>query len=82
MRHRKDTFKIGRTDAHRRALLANQVASLIHLGEIQTTLVKAKHTRRFAEKLVTLGKEPTTQNDTLALAARFSLLRPAAAQWK
>ena len=29
MRHRKHTFKIGRTSGHRKALLANAVCSLI-----------------------------------------------------
>jgi len=56
MRHRKHTFKIGRSDAHRKALLANQVCSLVLNGEIRTTIVKAKETKRLAEKMVTLGK--------------------------
>lgn len=59
MRHRKHTFKIGRTSAHRSALLANQVCSLIFSKEIKTTLVKAKETRRLAENMVTLAKEGT-----------------------
>jgi large subunit ribosomal protein L17 len=56
MRHRKHTFKIGRSGAHRKALLANQVCSLINEGQIRTTVTKAKETRRLAEKMVTLGK--------------------------
>lgn len=56
MRHRKFTFKIGRSSGHRRALLANQVCSLIYSGEIRTTVVKAKQTKRVAEKMVTLAK--------------------------
>ena len=56
MRHRKHTFKIGRSGAHRKALLANQVCSLVLNGEIRTTVVKAKETKRLAEKMVTLGK--------------------------
>ena len=50
MRHRKHTFKIGRTSGHRKALLANAVCSLIEHGRIKTTLVKAKEIRRVAEK--------------------------------
>jgi len=57
MRHRLHTFKIGRSGAHRRAMLANMVSSLIEHGEITTTLVKAKEARRFADKMVTLGKK-------------------------
>jgi len=68
MRHRKATFKIGRTSAHRRALLANQVSSLILHGEIRTTIVKAKETRRVAEKMVTLGKGGTLHQRRLAVS--------------
>jgi large subunit ribosomal protein L17 len=56
MRHRKKTVKLGRTSAHRNALLANQVCSLIEHSRIKTTLAKAKAVRPLAEKLVTLGK--------------------------
>jgi len=56
MRHRKKTVKLGRTSAHRDALLANQVCSLIEHSRIKTTLAKAKAVRPVAEKLVTLGK--------------------------
>jgi large subunit ribosomal protein L17 len=56
MRHRKFTFKIGKSSAHRRSLLANAVNSLITHGRIETTVVRAKQIRRFAEKMVTLGK--------------------------
>ncbi len=59
MRHRKNSFKIGRTSAHRKALLANQTCSLIISKEIRTTVVKAKATRRVAEKMVTLAKKGT-----------------------
>jgi len=59
MRHRKYSFKIGRTSAHRKALLANQTCSLILASEIRTTIVKAKETRRVAEKMVTLAKKGT-----------------------
>ena len=68
MRHRKHTFKIGRTDAHRRAMLANMVSSLIESGEIKTTLVKAKEARRFADKMITYGKKGDLHHRRLALA--------------
>jgi large subunit ribosomal protein L17 len=68
MRHRKATFKIGRTSAHRRALLGNQVSSLILHGEIRTTVVKAKETRRIAEKMVTMGKLGDLHHRRLAIA--------------
>lgn len=56
MRHRKKTIKLGRTAAHRNALLANQICSLIQHLRIKTTLAKAKAVRPLAEKLLTLGK--------------------------
>jgi large subunit ribosomal protein L17 len=59
MRHRKKTVKLGRSQAHRDALLANQVCSLIIHQRIRTTLAKAKATRSLAEKMVTLGKKGT-----------------------
>ena len=63
MRHRKHTFKIGRTSGHRKALLANAVCSLIEHGRIKTTLVKAKEIRRVAEKMVTFGKMGLEEKD-------------------
>lgn len=57
MRHRKDTFKIGRTGEHRRSLLANMVCSLFISGRISTTVTKAKAAKRLAEKMITLGKD-------------------------
>ena len=56
MRHQKKTVKLGRTAEHRKALLANQVCSLIEHSRIKTTLAKAKAVRPFAERMLTLGK--------------------------
>ena len=59
MRHQKKTVKLGRSQAHRDALLSNQVCSLIIHQRIRTTLAKAKAARPLAEKMVTLGKKGT-----------------------
>src|SRR5947207_14832410 len=56
MRHQKKTVKLGRTAEHRKALLANQVCSLIEHHRIRTTLAKAKAARPLADRMVTLGK--------------------------
>ena len=48
MRHQNKTVKLGRSQAHRDALLANQVCSLIIHQRIRTTLAKAKATRPLA----------------------------------
>ena len=68
MRHRVHTFKIGRSGAHRRAMLANMVSSLIEHGEIKTTVTKAKEARRMADKMITLGKKGTLHHRRQAIA--------------
>ncbi len=68
MRHQKKTVKLGRTAAHRKAMLANQVCSLIEHQRIKTTLAKAKAVRPLAEKMVTLGKKGSLHARRTALA--------------
>ena len=68
MRHQKKTVKLGRTAEHRKALLANQVCSLIEHQRIKTTLAKAKAVRPLAEKMVTLGKKGSLHARRTALA--------------
>ena len=68
MRHQRKTIKLGRSQAHRDALLANQVCSLIEHSRIKTTLAKAKAVRPLAEKMVTLGKKKTLHARRTALA--------------
>ena len=68
MRHRVHTFKIGRTSAHRKAMLANMVSSLFESGTIKTTVVKAKEARRMADRMVTLGKKGSLHHRRLAVS--------------
>ncbi|MFZ4482589.1 MAG: 50S ribosomal protein L17 [Chthoniobacterales bacterium] len=68
MRHQNKTVKLGRSQAHRDALLANQVCSLIDHQRIRTTLAKAKAVRPLAEKMVTLGKKGTIHARRTAVA--------------
>jgi large subunit ribosomal protein L17 len=68
MRHQKKTIKLGRTADHRKALLANQVCSLIEHQRIKTTLAKAKAVRPLAERMVTLGKNGSLHARRTALA--------------
>jgi large subunit ribosomal protein L17 len=56
MRHRKDHRKLSRTSAHRRALLRNLVTALFQYERIETTLAKAKESRRLAERMITFAK--------------------------
>lgn len=62
MRHRKHTFKIGRTASHRRCMIANMVKSLIVHGRIKTTERKASELKRHADHVVTLAKSNTLAN--------------------
>jgi len=57
MRHGKDHRKLGRTAAHRRAMLRSMVTSLFESERITTTAPKAKEARRVAEKLITRAKK-------------------------
>ena len=68
MRHQRKTVKLGRSQAHRDALLSNQTCSLIEHSRIKTTLAKAKALRPFAEKMVTLGKKGTLHARRTALS--------------
>ena len=56
MRHRKAGRKLGRTAAHREAMLRNMVTSLFEHERIVTTVPKAKEARRVADKMITLAK--------------------------
>ena len=74
MRHRKDHRKLSRTASHRRAVLRNLVTALFQYERIETTVAKAKESRRLAERLITFAK----RGDLAARrhVARF-VMRPA-----
>lgn len=57
MRHNVKGRKLNRDASHRKALLSNLTAQLFEHKQIKTTLAKAKELRRFAEKMITLGKK-------------------------
>jgi large subunit ribosomal protein L17 len=48
--------KLGRSSAHRKAMLRNLVTDLFREGRITTTDTRAKEARRQAEKMITLAK--------------------------
>ena len=68
MRHQRKTVKLGRTQGHRDALLANLAVSLIEHGRIKTTVAKAKAVRPLVEKLVTKAKNASLHARRMALA--------------
>src|SRR5688572_14511833 len=59
MRHQVSGRKLSRTSEHRTALFRNLAMALIQHERIKTTDAKAKELRRFADRLVTLGKQAT-----------------------
>ena len=71
MRHRHGYRKLGRTSAHRAALLKNLSISLIEHGKIETTVEKAKELRSYVEKLITVAGK----GDSNAHKAVFAALQ-------
>ncbi|MGI6202589.1 MAG: 50S ribosomal protein L17 [Eubacteriales bacterium] len=62
------TRKLGRTTAHRKAMLRGMVTYLLEHGQVETTLTRAKEVRSVAEKMITLGKKNTLASRRMALA--------------
>ena len=62
MRHAKKRHKLGRTRAHRKALLASLASALVLHKRIRTTLAKAKATQVFVEPLITRARKDTPHN--------------------
>ncbi len=62
MRHGKKVNHLGRTNSHRKAMLANMATSLILHKRISTTLAKAKALRVYVEPILTKSKDDTTHS--------------------
>lgn len=56
MRHLKSGRKLNRTSSHRWALMRNLITCLLRDEKLQTTDSKAKEVRRWADRVITLGK--------------------------
>ena len=68
MRHKVDGRKFDRPTGHRMSMYRNLVRSLIEHERIVTTEAKAKEARRFAERIITLGRDGTLQARRQALS--------------
>jgi large subunit ribosomal protein L17 len=77
MRHLNQGRKLGRTTAHRRAMLRNLVTSFLEKERVVTTVAKAKEARPLAEKMITLAKKNTlhTRRQALAFVTKESVVR-------
>ncbi len=62
MRHRKKFNHLGRTSAHRKAMLSNMASSLILHKKIKTTVAKAKALRIFVEPIINRSKDDSTHS--------------------
>lgn len=60
--------KLGRTNKHRRSMLANLTKDLIMNERIETTETRAKEVRKCFDKMVTYGKSGSLVSRRLALA--------------
>jgi len=78
VRHRMGNKHLKRTSAHAQAMVQNTVMNLIRHERIKTTLAKAKVVRRWAERMITLGKTGTLHARRQALA--FLGSKPAVAK--
>jgi len=68
MRHKKSGRHFGRTANQRKALLRGLVSSLILHERIETTLARAKETRKIAERLITKGIKGDLASRRVALS--------------
>jgi large subunit ribosomal protein L17 len=68
MRHGDKINNLGRTTAHRKALLSNLACQLIQYKRITTTLAKAKSLRMYVEPMITKSKSDTVNNRRLVFA--------------
>lgn len=78
--------KLGRTNKHRRSMLANLTRDVIMKERIETTETRAKEVRKFVDKMITYGKDGSLvarrkalaflHNDTEAVKKVFDDLAP------
>lgn len=68
MRHQKKINHLGRTSAHRKAMLSNMASSLILHKRITTTLAKAKALRSYVEPLINRAKDDSTHSRRIAFS--------------
>ena len=60
--------KLGRTNKHRKSMLANITRDLIINERIETTETRAKEVRKFVDKMITYGKDGSLVSRRKALA--------------
>ena len=71
MRHRKASYKLGRTTAHRLSTLRNIATGLLEHGQIVTTIPRAKAVQPVVEKLITIAKNSIDRPERRVAARRL-----------
>ncbi len=71
MRHRKASYKLGRTTAHRLSTLRNLASGVFEHGQIVTTLPRAKAVQPMVEKIITIAKSSIDQPARRVAARRL-----------
>lgn len=69
MRHNKKVNHLGRTKAHREAMMANMASSLIKHKRIFTTTAKAKSLRKYIEPLITKSKDTSVHSQRIVFSS-------------
>ena len=69
MRHNRKVNHLGRTKAHREAMLANMASSLIKHKRIFTTTAKAKSLRKYVEPLITKSKDTSVHSQRIVFSS-------------
>ena len=67
-----DLRKLGRPTDHRIAMLRNLVTSLLEHGRIETTVTRAKETKRMTDRMITLAKKGDLHARRQALAYLYN----------
>ncbi|MCQ4023050.1 MULTISPECIES: 50S ribosomal protein L17 [unclassified Ruminococcus] len=62
------TRKLGRTTAHRTAMLRALVTFLFENGKIETTVTRAKEVSSMAEKMITIAKDDSLHNKRMVMS--------------
>ncbi len=62
------TRKLGRTTAHRTAMLRGMVTFLFQNGKIETTVTRAKEVSSMAEKMITIAKTNSLHNKRMVMS--------------
>ncbi|MFM9956810.1 MAG: 50S ribosomal protein L17 [Phycisphaerales bacterium] len=71
MRHRKASYKLGRTTAHRLSTLRNLATGVFEHGQIVTTVPRAKAVQPMVERIITIAKNAADQPSRRVAARRL-----------